>query len=93
MKHDPRLQIQQPIQDGRIRNLLEDAQWRQLPKAIRRRFGKRVKGGASVAYQGYVSAMRLNWAGRVLAQAARVIGGPLPYDVSCVGHPAVVVVT
>lgn len=79
--------------DTRFSQLLGEADWRQLPAAVRRRFGKRVRGGASVTYQGAVVAMRMNWAGRLLAQAARAIGGPLPYDLSSVGQPAVVVVT
>jgi hypothetical protein len=93
MKHDKHIQLGKPVQDSRFRKLLGDKQWNQLPAAIRDRFGKRVKGGASVAYQGQVIGMRMNWAGRALAQAARLIGAPLPYDMSCVGQPAVVVVT
>lgn len=79
--------------DHRFSNLLGDGGWMRLSPAIRRRFGKRVKGGDSVAYQGKVIAMQMNLAGKILAQAARLIGAPLPYDVSCVGQPAVVTVT
>ena len=64
-----------------------------LPAAVRRRFGKRLGGGASVTYQGKVVAMKLTTPGRILANAARLIGKPLPYDLSSVGQPAVVVVT
>jgi len=60
---------------------------------VRRRFGKRVTDGASTVYQGRVVDMRLSRAGRALAQLARLIGGPLPYDQSSVDQPAVVTVT
>jgi hypothetical protein len=79
--------------DTRFSALLPAADWKTLPPAVRKRFGKRVKGGASVTYQGEVACMRMNWAGRFLAHAARLIGAPLPFDMSCVGQPAVVVVT
>lgn len=83
----------QQLNDNRFHTLLGAAHWQQLPKAIRQRFGKRVKGGESVTYQGAVTEMRMNWAGWLLAQAARLIGAPLPYDQSSVGQPAIVVVT
>ncbi|SEW46047.1 protein of unknown function [Cognatiyoonia koreensis] len=82
-----------PASDCRFRKLLGEAGWHRLPAAVRRRFGKRLKGGVSVAYQGKVVAMQMNLAGRLLAQAARLIGAPLPYDLSSKGQPAVVIVT
>ena len=82
-----------PIPDRRFSSLLGHKSWLKLPAPVRRRFGKRVRGGASVAYQGVVTDMRMSWAGRLLAQAARLIGAPLPYDLSCIGKPAVVIVT
>lgn len=82
-----------PCADHRFSTLLGPENWVRLPPAIRRRFGKRVRGGGSVAYQGIVTQMKMNWAGRLLANAARLIGAPLPYDLSCVGKPAVVIVT
>lgn len=88
-----KFEIDPPAPDARFQKLLGDMGWNRLPGAIRRRFGKRLKGGASVAYQGQVVAMRMNWAGRVLAQASRLIGSPLPYDMSSKGQPAVVIVT
>lgn len=78
--------------DSRFSNLLGHEKWLQLPPAIRPRFGKRVQSGVSVAFQGVVTSMKINCAGRMLAHAARLIGGPLPYDPSCVGQPAVVIV-
>lgn len=82
-----------PVPDRRFSTLLGHQNWLKLPAPIRRRFGKRVRGGASVAYQGVVTDMRMSWPGRLLAHAARLIGAPLPYDLSCVGKPAVVIVT
>ncbi len=82
-----------PCPDHRFSNLLGSADWLKLPPATRQRFGKRVRGGASVAYQGVVTSMKISWAGTLLAHAARLIGAPLPYDLSCVGKPAVVTVT
>ena len=64
-----------------------------LPTAVRRRFSKRLAKGKSVAYQGIVTRMEMNQAGTALAHAARLIGGPLPFDRSCVNRPAVVIVT
>ena len=82
-----------PKRDGRFRALLGEDGWHRLPQAIRNRFGKKVSGGESVTYQGSVVAMRMNFAGRVLAQVLRLVGSPLPFDESMVGQPAVVVVT
>ena len=84
--------LQRPVPDNRFSNLL-GAGWNRLPEAIRKRFGKRLKGGDSVAYQGVVTAMRMNLAGRLLAQLARLVGAPLPFDMSSVDRPAVVIVT
>lgn len=82
-----------PCRDDRFSRLLGQANWLKLPPAVRQRFGKRVRGGASVAYQGIVTQMKRNASGWLLAHAARLIGAPLPYDLSCVGKPAVVIVT
>lgn len=79
--------------DHRFRDLVGVASWSKLPSSVRRRFGKRLKGGASVVYQGVVVAMRRNVAGFLLSQCARLIGAPLPHDLSSVGQPAVVSVT
>jgi hypothetical protein len=79
--------------DLRFRNLVGARAWAHLPAAIRKRFGKRLSKGQSVAYQGVVTAMQMNAAGWMLAQAARVIGAPFPFDRSSWHQPAVVVVT
>ncbi len=79
--------------DGRFQKLLGEDAWIRLPPAIRRRFGKRLNAGASVTYQGRVIAMKMNTAGWLVAQLARLVGAPLPYDRKSEGQPAVVVVT
>jgi hypothetical protein len=64
--------------DLRFRALLPAADWAALPLAVRRRFSKRMKGGATVVYRGEVVAVEANPMGWALAQAARLIGAPLP---------------
>jgi hypothetical protein len=66
------------LADLRFRALLPSADWSSLPLAVRRRFSKRMKGGATVVYRGRVIVVEANLLGRALAQAARLIGGPLP---------------
>ena len=75
--------------DLRFRALIPAADWAALPPAVRRRFSKRLQGGATVVYEGEVRAVESNLAGRLLAQAARLIGGPLPL----VFQPGAAVVT
>lgn len=77
------------LADLRFRALLSAEAWAALPLAVRRRFSKRMTGGATVAYRGGVVAVSANAAGRLLAEAARLIGGPLPL----VFEPGVSVVT
>lgn len=66
------------LADLRFRALIPAADWAALPPAVRRRFSKRLQGGAMVVYEGEVRAVESNLAGRLLAKAARLIGGPLP---------------
>ena len=78
--------------DLRFRALLSEADWLALPHTIRRRFSKRLSGGNTTVYVGEVIETRMSAAGWLLAQAARLIGGPLP--VSRDAHvPSVVTVT
>lgn len=91
MKHQV---ISQPYSpDNRFSDLVGPRAWAALPVAIRRRFGKKLSGGASVVYKGRVVEMRMNLAGRALAHIARLVGAPLPYDMTSCGQPAVVSVT
>jgi len=92
MKHSS-FDQNQTLADSRFRDLLGEEAWASLPTAVRRRFGKRLTGGASVVYQGEVVSMRMNLLGFLLAQAARLVGGPLPFDSSSVHQPAIVSVT
>jgi hypothetical protein len=78
--------------DLRFRALLGETDWAALPQAIRRRFSKRLAGGETAVFVGAVIENRMSRAGWLLAQAARLIGGPLP--VSRDAHvPSVVTVT
>ena len=66
------------LADLRFRALLPADAWAVLPPTVRRRFSKRMTGGATVTYCGAVTTVRASAAGRLLAEAARLIGGPLP---------------
>jgi hypothetical protein len=78
--------------DLRFRALLRDQEWLSLPPAIRRRFSKRLPPGGSTVYAGEVLETRMSVAGWLLAQAMRLIGGPLP-TTRCVHVPSIVTVT
>jgi len=78
--------------DLRFRALLRDSEWSSLPPAIRRRFSKRMPCGGTTVYAGEVLETRMNVGGWLLAQALRLIGGPLP-TVRCAHVPSVVTVT
>jgi len=79
--------------DGRFRQLLGQKGWSQLHPAIQKRFGKHLKLGESAVYQGIVTRIHLSKFGSILAQVARIIGGPLPYDRKSIGQPAILIVT
>ena len=64
--------------DLRFRALMSEADWASLPLAIRRRFSKRLAGGQTIVYAGEILESWMSRAGWWLAQAARLIGGPLP---------------
>jgi hypothetical protein len=66
------------IGDLRFRALVGEAGWAALPETTRARFGKRVSSCATAVYAGEIVECRMNMAGRLLAQLARLIGGPLP---------------
>lgn len=78
--------------DLRFRALVPEADWARLPPAVRRRFTKRLGDGQSAVYAGRVVETRLSRAGWLLAQALRLIGGPLPTE-AVAGVPSVVAVT
>jgi hypothetical protein len=78
--------------DLRFRALLADDEWATLPLAIRRRFSRRLSEGSTSIYCGRVLATWMSGAGWLLAQAARLIGGPLPISRDA-DVPSVVTVT
>ncbi len=80
------------VDDLRFRCLLGAREWDRLPRAVQRRFAKRLGPGRAVTYQGRIEDCTMNAAGWLLAQACRVIGAPLPLDRAS-GMAAVVTVT
>ena len=90
--HSPDVETPPPLGDLRFRALMSEDEWASLPLSIRRRFSKRLAGGATAVYAGEVLETRLSRAGWWLAQAARLIGGPLPVT-RCTHVPSVVTVT
>jgi hypothetical protein len=66
------------IADPRFRALLSEEEWLSLPPAVRSRFSKRLAGRRNIVYAGEVLESWTSRAGWWLAQAARLIGGPLP---------------
>lgn len=78
--------------DTRFAALLSTGEWNALSPEVRNRFSKRVADEKSVVYAGEVIEARFSIWGWLLAQTARVIGGPLPLHADT--HvPAVVTVT
>ena len=78
--------------DLRFRALLSAQDWASLRPSIRRRFSKRLSGGHTIVYAGEVLETWMSRVGWCVAQAARLIGGPLP-TTRCVHVPSVVTVT
>lgn len=89
---DPSLRTDPNLGDLRFRALLREDEWASLPPAIRRRFSKRLPPGASTVYAGEVLETKMSIAGWLVAQALRLVGGPLP-TTRCVHVPSVVTVT
>ena len=80
------------LPDPRFGRLLSPADWAALPEAVRNRFGRKARGTATISYVGTVDACTISHTGRILAQLARVVGGPLPLSQDR-AVPAVVTVT
>jgi hypothetical protein len=78
--------------DHRFRQLVSKAQWDALPRAVRKRFSKKLTGGATSVYAGVVKGFRITRLGKILAHALRLIGAPLPLFAH-VNVPTVVTVT
>jgi hypothetical protein len=77
--------------DLRFRSLLGAQEWERLPPEVRRRFSKRLTGPNVALYRGLVVRMESNWAGRLLAQACRLFGAPLPLSTRTGGAALVAV--
>jgi uncharacterized protein DUF4166 len=75
---DPRIDCEVPLGDLRFRALLSEEEWSALALPIRRRFSKRLAEGKTAVYVGEVVETWMSRAGWLLAQAARLIDGPLP---------------
>ena len=80
------------IDDHRFRALLSDEDWGRLPLAVWRRFSMRLADGNTIVYVGEVDSADISLAGWCIAQAIRVIGGPLP-TAAATGVPMIVAVT
>jgi hypothetical protein len=78
--------------DLRFRALITPDEWANLPSPIRRRFSKCLAGGRTAVFVGEVVETRMTMAGRLLAEAARLIGSPFPTSTDS-GVPSVVSVT
>jgi len=91
-RRDAYLPDAEQLGDLRFRGLLSSADWATLPPAVRRRFSKRLKGGAAAIYTGHVTICVISRAGWLLSQTLRIIGAPLPLA-SQSGLPTVVSVT
>jgi hypothetical protein len=66
------------VGDLRFRTLIGEQAWAALPEATQKRFGKRVADCRTILYAGEIVECRMNKAGWLLAQWARLIGAPLP---------------
>ena len=66
--------------DHRFQRLLSAAAWAELPSRVQQRFVKRLAPGTSIVFRGQIIAMQMSPLGWVLAQAARLVGAPLPVD-------------
>jgi hypothetical protein len=66
------------IADLRFCALLGLNNWLRLPAPIRARFSRRLGNGCTAVYVGEIVESRMSSAGWLLAQAARLIGGPFP---------------
>ena len=80
------------VDDLRFRRLVGADGWDRLPRAVQRRFAKRLGPGGAVTYHGHIDSCTMNPAGWLIAQACRAIGAPLPLD-RTPGMAAVVTVT
>lgn len=81
------------VTDMRFRKCLPPEAWDALPAAVQARFSKKVAPGESSVYCGKIEHTRMNFAGRLMAFALRMVGAPLPLDAGNDGAPAIVSIT
>lgn len=79
--------------DMRFRKCLTKEQWAALPAPVRLRFSKKVAPGESCVYRGKICGTKMNLFGRLLANALRIVGSPLPLDSKNAGAAAIVSIT
>lgn len=91
----PRMDEERSVELGdlRFRRLVGAKAWEALAPAMRARFAKRLSAGKSAIYKGEIVHTRMNLAGRIVANALRLLGAPLPLDPTEGGLAAVVTVT
>jgi hypothetical protein len=63
---------------GSFRDLVGELDWRRLPAQVRARFERELAPGESIAFVGEVAETRMTSFGWLWAQAARLLGAPLP---------------
>ncbi len=80
------------LPDLRFQALVGTSGWRELPLPIQSRFSKKLLPGETTVYRGLVTDTQYTRLGWLLAQSARLIGGPLPLTKDVSG-PAIVAVT
>lgn len=64
--------------DPRFRCLLDRRAWEGLPSAVCARFSKKILGEDAAIYTGKITEVRINTAGKALANFLRLVGAPLP---------------
>src|SRR5438874_2124817 len=64
--------------DPRFRALLTNDEWAALPEPVRRRFSRGPGRDRTIIYCGRILRASMTRAGWLVAQAARLIGAPLP---------------
>ncbi len=65
------------LPDPSFRALLGELAWRRLVPAVRARFAAKPAPGTAILYRGTMREVRASWAGKLLAEACRLIGTPL----------------
>jgi hypothetical protein len=89
---DPAAHQPSDVGDLRFRKLLTTERWNRLPAAVRARFSKKLTGNRVAVFTGEIIETRISRLGWIFAQAARLVGAPLPISRD-INVPAVVSVT